>query len=88
MPVAVEFKCHNPNCVKVVKGYPHHVEEIKKLLADPNKANITTISRGSAAVDSTATTKTSSIACLFGCARQLPPPIDCIGTGLIRLSIV
>ena len=42
MPVAVEFKCHNPNCVKVVKGYPHHVEEIKKLLAEP-KANITNL---------------------------------------------
>ena len=40
MPVATMFKCHNSTCCKVVKQWPHHIENIKQLVAE-SKPNIT-----------------------------------------------
>jgi hypothetical protein len=44
MPVATMFKCHNPNCFEVVKEWPHHIEEIKQLVAD-SRPNITKLKK-------------------------------------------
>ena len=40
MPVATMFKCHNSTCCKVVKQWPHHIENIIQLVAE-SKPNIT-----------------------------------------------
>ena len=62
------------------------IENIEQLVAD-SKPNITKL-KALGGYRFNVMTNKSSIACLFGCARQLPPPIDRIGTILTRLSIL